>query len=213
MYHGSRIAPKGFTRVHHFFFPRAAQAMGTLWEKAMAHPHARIRAFLLFMVEQAIWGMSVLARYAPTHFSQVNQYLNGVYYVASQHAECSPWYILDGKLDRLVKAFQSFRVERNSAMVTTGTAARMPLPAKALTMSSQIHLSARTSTTRILNLLVESWHGATTDAKPEAIMDGFKNKALPEYQHLMQQCFAEYYRVLKPGRWMTVVLSNSKASV
>ena len=29
----------------------------------------------------------------------------------------------------------------------------------------------------------------------------------------MQRCFCEYYRVLKPGRWMTVVFSNSKASV
>jgi hypothetical protein len=29
----------------------------------------------------------------------------------------------------------------------------------------------------------------------------------------MQSCFTEYYRVLKPGRWMTVVFSNSKASV
>ena len=42
--------------------------------------------------------MSILDRYAPTHFSQVNQYLNGVYYVASQIVEASPWYILDGKL-------------------------------------------------------------------------------------------------------------------
>jgi hypothetical protein len=64
-----------------------------------------------------------------------------------------------------------------------------------------------------LNFLVESWHGVTTDAQPEAIIDRFKHKALPDYQHLMQRCFAEYYRVLKPGRWMTVVFSNSKAAV
>jgi len=64
-----------------------------------------------------------------------------------------------------------------------------------------------------LNFLVESWHRVMTDAKPEAIVDRFKEKGLPEYQHLMQRCFAEYYRVLKPGRWMTVVFSNSRAAV
>jgi len=29
----------------------------------------------------------------------------------------------------------------------------------------------------------------------------------------MKRCFTEYFRVLKPGRWMTVVFSNSRASV
>ena len=51
-------------------------------------------------------GHDVLAHCAPTHFSQVNQYLNGVYYVGSQIVEVSPWYILDGKLSRLAKAFR-----------------------------------------------------------------------------------------------------------
>jgi hypothetical protein len=52
-----------------------------------------------------------------------------------------------------------------------------------------------------------------TDASLKPSSTRFKKKALPEYQHLMQRCFAEYYRVLKPGRWMTVVFSNSKAAV
>ena len=29
----------------------------------------------------------------------------------------------------------------------------------------------------------------------------------------MKSCFEEYYRVLKPGRWITIVFSNSKNSV
>ncbi|MEL7493402.1 MAG: DNA methyltransferase, partial [Cyanobacteria bacterium J06554_11] len=94
MYHGSRLEPKGFTRVNHLFLPRSLQALGFLWERAWSIKDHRIRKMALYFVEQAIWGMSLLARYAPTHYSQVNQYLSGVYYVGSQIAECSPWYIL-----------------------------------------------------------------------------------------------------------------------
>ena len=213
MYHGSRIAPKGFTHVHHFFLSRAVQALGNLWDKAKAYPDPRIRAFLLFMVEQAIWGLSVLNRYGPTHFSQVNRMLTGVYYVASQHAECSPTYNLSGKLQRLIKAFCNYQTKAGASIVNTGTAASLPLPGASIDYVFTDPPFGENIYYADLNFLVESWHGVTTDAKPEAIIDKFKHKALPDYQHLMQQCFAEYHRVLKPGRWMTVVFSNSKASV
>ena len=126
MYHGSRIQPKGFECIHHFFLPRSAHAMAALWRKAEAEPDARTRQMLIFFVEQALWTASLLNRYRPTGFSQVNQYLTGVYYVASQHAECSPWYILEGKLGRLAKTFLAFKTEAGRAVVTTGTAARIP---------------------------------------------------------------------------------------
>lgn len=196
-----------------FFLPRSAQTLAAMWDKAKAHPDDRIRAALLFFVEQAIWTASVLNRYRPSGFSQVNQYLTGVFYVASQHAECSPWYILEGKLGRLAKAFQNYRSQIGSAVVNTSSAASMPLPDQSVDyiftdppFGENIYYSD-------LNLLVESWHGVKTNSTPEAIVDRVKNKGIPEYQHLMQKCFAEYYRVLKPGRWMTVVFSNSRAAV
>ncbi len=213
MYHGSRIEPKGFAHVHHFFFQRPTQSLAAVWRKANAHPDVRTRHILLFFVEQAIWGMSVLNRYGPLHFSQVNRYLTGVYYVASQHAECSPWYILQGKLNRLEKAFQRTVAIADSACVTTGTTASLRLPDQSVDYIFTDPPFGENIYYADLNFLVESWHRVITNAAPEAIVDKFKNKGLPEYQHLTQRCFQEYCRVLKPGRWMTVVFHNSRNSV
>lgn len=52
-----------------------------------------------------------------------------------------------------------------------------------------------------------------TRTAPEAIVDRAKKKGLLDYQHLMQRCFEEYRRALKPGRWMTVVFHNSRNAV
>jgi DNA modification methylase len=208
-----RMKTTNSAAIHFMFLPRAAQAMALLWGKANSSADPRTRSMLLFMVEQAVWGMSILARYTPTHFSQVNQYLSGVYYVASQHSECSPWYILAGKLDRLAKAFRNYHAHPAKAVINTGTAARLALSDNSVDyiftdppFGENIYYSD-------LNFLVESWHGVKTDPDPEAIVDRVRQKGIPEYQHLMYSCFAEYYRVLKPGRWMTVVFSNSKAAV
>ncbi len=213
MYHGTRIAPKGFSSAHHFFLARSAHGMTALWRAANSHPDLETRRTLLFFVEQALWTASILNRYRPTGFSQVNQYLTGVYYVASQHAECSPWYILGGKLARLQKTFAAFKASAGYSAITTGTAASIPIPDESIDYVFTDPPFGENIPYADLNFLVEAWHGVTTDATPEAIVDKFRGKALPEYQHLMRRCFDEYFRVLKPGRWMTVVFSNSKSAV
>lgn len=208
-----RAGSASFSHVHHLFLPRAAQTIGKLWEKANANPDSRIRAFLLYMVEQAITGLSVLNRYVPTHFSQVNQYLTGVYYVASQHSECSPWYILGGKLDRLIKAFRDYKVAAGNTAITTGTAAHLGLPDSSIDYIFTDPPFGDNLAYSELNFVVEAFHRVFTHQTHEAVMSDSQQKGLHEYYRLMKSCFAEYYRVLKPGRWMTVVFSNTQAAV
>lgn len=209
----ARMDYSGITHVHHFFLPRAAHALAALWSKAAAHPDARIRQMMLFFVEQATWNISVCNSYRPLGYCQVSQYMKGVYYVPSQHSELSPWYILGGKLERLTKAFQTYETATSNAWISTGSAVQMSLLKHSIDYIFTDPPFGENIYYADLNFLVESWHGVATDAAPEAIVDRFKKKGLSEYQHLMQRCFAEYCRVLKPGRWMTVVFSNSRAAV
>ncbi|RJF76302.1 DNA methyltransferase [Rhodopseudomonas palustris] len=209
----ARLDSAGVTHVHHFFMPRAAQALASLWRHASAERDRRLRSMLLFFVEQAIWGMSLLARYAPTHFSQVNQYLNGVYYIGSQIVEVSPWYILDGKAKRLGTTFSSLRNRQYSVTTQTGTCAAIPLQGNSIDYIFTDPPFGENIYYADLNYLVESWHRVITEAEPEAIVDKARKKGVLDYQALMRVCFEEYSRVLKPGRWMTVVFSNSSNAV
>ena len=210
----ARMDYSGITHVHHFFLPRAAHALAAMWRRANSHADPRLRHMLLYFVEQAIWGMSILNRYGPTHYSQVNRQLTGVYYVASQVSEVSPRYNLGNKLSRLVKTFSHAPARQPSGCVmTASTTASLGIPDNSVDYVFTDPPFGENIYYADLNFLVESWHGVLTNAAPEAIVDRFKKKGLPEYQRLMQRCFEEYQRVLKPGRWITVVFHNSRNAV
>ena len=125
MWEAPRLRSRGIEATHHLFLRRQAHALATLWRKASALTDVRIRNQVLYFVEQAIWGMSILNRYSPSHFSQVNRALTGTYYAASQISEVSPCYILDGKLRRLSNQAYVRRFSfPSSSIISTGTCAR-----------------------------------------------------------------------------------------
>jgi len=64
-----------------------------------------------------------------------------------------------------------------------------------------------------LNYLAESWLKVKTNNITEAIENKTQNKSQLVYQELMTSCFKENYRILKPGKWMTVEFSNTSAAV
>lgn len=64
-----------------------------------------------------------------------------------------------------------------------------------------------------LNSLPEPWLRVVTNNGHEAIENTAQGKTKETYRSTMARCFAEYYRVLKPGRWMTVEFSNTSAAV
>ena len=206
------------TAVSHMFLPRQAHSLAALWRKATA-TEGRTRHMLLFFVEQAVWGMSILNRYQPIQQgrpggSQVNRQLSGVYYVGSHIAEVSPTYNLTLRLGRLQKhAFPRAFSTREAACVATADCGTLGIEDTSVDYIFTDPPFGENIYYADLNFLVESWHGVYTNSEPEAIVDRARKKDTTHYQRLMRKCFEEYHRVLKPGRWMTVVFSNSKNTI
>lgn len=198
--------------VHHMYLPKEAHVLSFMWDRANQEKDSRIRNLLKFWLDSHFTNMSILNRYRPEVSFPYNP-LTGVFYVPSLIAEADPFKAYTNKIKRLTAAFQTEHAVLGSCIVSTGSASSLPVPDATIDyiftdppFGENIYYSD-------LNFLVESWHGVSTDPRPEAIVDRVKGKGIPEYQQLMKRCFAEYYRVLKPGRWTTVVFSNSRASV
>jgi DNA modification methylase/predicted RNA-binding Zn-ribbon protein involved in translation (DUF1610 family) len=64
-----------------------------------------------------------------------------------------------------------------------------------------------------LNFQWEAWLRVFTNQEPEAIVSTTQQKSLTDYADLIRRAFSEVYRVLKPGRWMTVEFHNSRNRV
>jgi len=204
----------GITHVHHFYTRRNLWVLAVTFHLLRDAP-SDLRGWLLFTFEQAIMGMSRWARYVPTHYSQTNQGLSGTLYVGSQVVETSLGYIIAGKIRRLAKVLQHLNKFSGDDMVVS--------------TQSATHLSRIVSSSidyifvdppfggnlmySELNFISEAWLRVLTNNQPEAIVNDVQRKALPDYQHLMEQCFRECCRVLKPGHWMTVEFHNSQNRV
>jgi hypothetical protein len=209
-----RAGSASFTHVHHLFLPRPLQVLGAMWKCAGEHTDVRIKNFLYFFVDQGVRIFSLLNGYEPHAFSQNGRGLKGVYYVPSQSAEVSPWYFFEGKLDRLIKAFSGWAdTHASNCMVTVGSCSSLSVPSDSIDYIFTDPPFGDNLAYAELNFVVESFYKVSTAIQAEAIVSDFQKKGLLDYHRLMRNCFSEYFRVLKPGRWMTVVFSNTKAAV
>jgi hypothetical protein len=221
MYHGSRLGPKGFTRVHHLWGDRALVALSAIWKACSEEPDTLTRLALLFWAEQAFWGLSWMNRFVPRHYSHVNQYLEGVYYIPSQIAEYHPRQNLEGsspsrgKRKSLVKTWDVSPAHVSNVVISTGSSTRLGLAEATVDYIFVDPPFGANIPYADLAFPIDSWHGVLTNAAEEAIMTRAARfiRTLTEYGELMERCFAEFHRVLKPGRWMTVEFSNSSNEV
>lgn len=213
MYHGSRIAPKGFTSTHHFYFTRTAHALAALWRKVCSVDDGPLSRALKFWLDSQLVNLSIENRYRPGVSFPYNP-LSGVYYIASMISEADYHKAYRNKLARILGGFSAAtKPGKVETLISTADCAGMSLPPNSIDYIFTDPPFGANIFYSDLNFLVESWHGVVTSTETEAIVDGFKKKGVREYQNLMWRCFSEYQKALKPGHWMTVVFSNSSNGI
>jgi hypothetical protein len=131
--------------------------------------------------------------------------LPGTLYIPSNSVEMN---VLDQTAERITAAVRGLSAVTPS-FISTGPAASLPLPSHCIDYIFTDPPFGGNLMYSELNFLWECWLKVKTNNKPEAIENNVQNKGPIEYQRLMADCFAECYRILKPGRWMTVEFHNS----
>jgi len=207
-----RMQPSAITHMHQFFFPRVQQILAAFWRKAAEVADARLRSAIMFWIDSHFVNLSVRNRFRPNVSFPYNP-LTGVFYIPQIVSEASVFTAYKNKLKRIISAFSGYSPREAASWIETVSATNLRIPDSSIDyiftdppFGENIYYSD-------LNFFAETWFGVLTNVEPEAIVDRVKSKKLYDYQLLMQRCFKEYYRILKPGRWMTVEFHNSKNSV
>lgn len=208
----NNLAALGVTHAHHFFTRRNLIAIGSLFELILSKPQP-VRRALLFWLTSCLPKLSRLMNYNADGIGRVTK---GIFYFPSVSQEFSPFSMLSRAIDDIRECLDQINSRDGSTcLVSTHDAQSAPLADQSVDyvftdppFGENIYYSD-------LNYLWESWLGLRTDTTREAIIS--KSKQLPKnlasYADAMAKSFHEYYRVLKPGRWITVEFHNSANSV
>ena len=137
--------------------------------------------------------------------------ISGTLYIPSLNKEYNPYSLLKSKINDFKKAYY---LNRSNSLISLFSATNLY---KLKTNSIDYIFTDPPFGANLmyseLNYIWEGWINVLTNNKDEAIVNKTQQKSIFEYQMLMHHSLKEYFRVLKPGKWLTLEFSNTSASV
>src|SRR5690606_6529400 len=192
----------GIMYTHQFFTFRNILIIDRIYEKV------KDNIILLAWLTSGIQNISKMWKFKPDRKGGT---LAGTLYIPSLNLEQNPFEVLKRKISSFVKTDYP---TRGNSICSVNSATNLSLiennsidyiftdpPFGANLMYSE------------LSFIWESIIKVRTNNKCEAITNKFQNKTNIEYKSLMLFSLIEFYRILKPGKWMTVEFSNTSAAV
>ena len=140
--------------------------------------------------------------------------MSGNLYMPVVRMEKNIFDVLDRKLKKLESAEKTKQKQKTITLITTQSLTTFgTLPDEVIDYIYTDPPFGENIIYSEMNAILESWLKVRTNDLDEAVIDKTRNRMFEDYALLMRACFSECYRILKPGRWMTVEFHNTKASV
>jgi DNA modification methylase len=205
-----RNDPIGITHVHHFYTKRGLWELASIWSKS--NGNSRIDKCIHLSHTAASHYVSKLRRFRAD--KKGGGPLAGTLYVASLITPLNAVFCVERNVEFIYKAFIYLHYKIDSAITGCQSLDNLShMPSNSLDYIFLDPPFGANLNYSELNFLWESWLRVFTNIEQEAIENDVQHKGPAEYRELMTTCFKEAHRLLKPGRWMTVEFSNTKASV
>ncbi len=210
----SRVRRSGVETVADLFTQRNLEAVARLWAAASEVEPARLRARALFAVTAIMVRASRLIKYIPSRRMAPGPIL-GTMYLPSLSAEISVLELFERRIRSVCRAAAEMPPgSADDLCISTQSATDLgAVPDASIDYVFTDPPFGRNIMYSELNFLWECWLGWRTDPRQEAVVSRSQSKAVAQYGRLMAAAFAEIRRVLRPGRWMTLVFHNTQAAV
>lgn len=200
----------GVTHVHHFYTKRNLWVLGAIWDRFKRNKN-RSKAACMLAHSAANLTISKMRRFRAD--KKGGGPLSGTLYISSIITPPNAILSVERNVEFVFKGLLALKNFNYSSIVSTQSSNYLGIPSNSIDYIFTDPPFGANFMYSELNFLWEAWLKVFTNNRTEAIENKVQGKTLDDYRQLMTACFKEAYRVLKPGRWMTVEFSNTKASV
>lgn len=205
----AQLGDKGITDVSKFLSKRNLIIFADLWSRVAKLPSDANRNLCF----ATLTSMFTVISERQGYFGGGGG-MSGNFYMPIVRMEKNVYDTLQRKLSRVVDAERAKSNVAGHAFVSTQTATDLAgIPDSSIDYVYTDPPFGANIIYSELNLILEAWLQTTTADQTEAVIDSARNRTAEDYGALMLQAFSEYYRVLKPGRWITVEFHNTMADV
>jgi DNA modification methylase len=199
----------GITHAHQFHSRRNLNVLAKTWHMAQRVGVAAEFLFTSTLPWATKQNRLLVSNYFKKSGGVIGQTLSGTLYISSISVETNAIHRL-----RLRASSSAHTASGYGAIVSTQSATALPsLKNESVDYVFTDPPFGQNLVYSDLNFLLEAWLRVRTTTLEEAIVSRAQRKDLGAYGRIMEACFREYHRVLKPGRWMTVEFHNSRSSV